>query len=739
MDFNNILILLAFVFLVLLALFVRFRSSKTRANFIFELIIFEVALWTVSMFFYRLVPLGASIIWAKILYFAASLIAPTFFLFSLYFPKEKVSSWIVRITLVLIMLQAISSLFPNGVINFVEAVPNKERFIHFGFTYPLYVIHVAGFFLVAYLVLIRKLMEYQKKNQLIRLQIQYLLLSSALVSIGAMATNLFLPTLGIFTLNWLGQALTICWVVGISYVIMKHHLMDIRLVVARAVAYSFLVTIIGVFYVLATFFLSSFVLGFSTSEEQLLVYTVLTIFVALSFEKLKQLVEKITDNIFFKGRYDSNKLLSQLGSIMSTNIELDYLTTKILETLTAEMKVSFGTFVILEKKAIYKSIVVGNFKKNFSYSELEVLVKNGDIFIFDELDEGDLKQLMRSLGIVISKKLTVRDEVIGLLFLGEKSSGEIYSEQDLKVLDILGLEVAVAIQNAQSYDKIKKFNITLSEEVKKATVDLQWANLKLKELDKLKDDFVSVASHELRTPMTAIKSYLWMAINRPDVPLSEKMEQHLSRAYLSTERLINLVNDMLNVSRIEAGRIEIRPAPFDIQVLVSDVISEVVPKASEKMIKIEVEKENVPKVFADPDKVHEILLNLIGNSLKFTPAYGQITIRFFSDGQTVETSVKDTGSGISQDDLSSLFQKFGRLDNSYIAMSTAGGTGLGLYISKSLINLMKGRIWAASDGLNKGSTFTFSLPIATKEVLSKADQYTKTTISEAKELEPAAV
>lgn len=264
-------------------------------------------------------------------------------------------------------------------------------------------------------------------------------------------------------------------------------------------------------------------------------------------------------------------------------------------------------------------------------------------------------------------------------------------------------------------------------------------NAKLHQLDKLKDDFVSVVSHELRTPMTAIRSYVWMALHRSDVSLSQKLERYLYRTLVSTERLINLVNDMLNVSRIEAGRIEINPKSFEIVSLVKEVMEEVKAKADEKRLQLMVLEHKIPQVFADPDKVHQILLNLIGNSLKFDYPGGLITVDFFTDGKMVDVSIKDTGSGISKDDLSKLFHKFGRLDNSYVSISTSGGTGLGLYISKSLIELMKGKIWADSEGVDKGTTFIFSLPIATAESVKNIAQFEVKADGEAKLLEPVAI
>ncbi len=265
-------------------------------------------------------------------------------------------------------------------------------------------------------------------------------------------------------------------------------------------------------------------------------------------------------------------------------------------------------------------------------------------------------------------------------------------------------------------------------------------NAKLHQLDKLKDDFVSLTSHELRTPMTVIRSYAWIALHRSDVPLSKTLEKYLARILISTERLINLVNDMLNVSRIESGRMEINPEPVDLLSLAKDIIDEVYySKSEEKRVEFVVLEKPVPKVFADPDKLRQVFLNLVGNSLKFTPVGGKITFDFLSDGRMVEISVSDTGVGISKDDVSKLFHKFSRLDNSYTAAATSGGTGLGLYISKSLVELMHGQIRASSEGTGKGMTVTVTLPVATADILKEAGKYTVKPQGEVKGLEPVAI
>ncbi|MBI2601116.1 GAF domain-containing sensor histidine kinase [Candidatus Daviesbacteria bacterium] len=325
--------------------------------------------------------------------------------------------------------------------------------------------------------------------------------------------------------------------------------------------------------------------------------------------------------------------------------------------------------------------------------------------------------------------LVTKRRVLGIMYYCTTVPKEKFSSFEFDVMDEFSREVARVLDNALLY-----------QDLKQTTGELSVANTRLKDLDKLKDDFVSVASHELRTPMTAIRSYAWMALNRSNVVLSPQLEKYLIRILISTERLINLVNDMLNISRIESGRIEINPEPVDMISLCRDIIDEVYySKVSERNINFILLEERLPKVFADPEKFRQVLLNIVGNALKFSPKGGKITIGFLTDGKVVETYVQDEGPGISKEDLGRLFTKFGRLDNSYTATATSGGTGLGLYISKNLVELMHGKIWASSKGLGKGATFALCLPIASEEVIKNAEKFHIKPSGEVRGLEPVAI
>ncbi len=461
---------------------------------------------------------------------------------------------------------------------------------------------------------------------------------------------------------------------------------------------------------------------------------------------------------------ERNKRLQAFGlldeiMISSSTLHLQDIAQKIIDSIPYVLGFDIGLLALIdENKSTLNGVVVSNtpvgvaFKNSLTtpFEKLQLSLNNNQNLVirvikenkpekttdfsklfYPILSETTLKTIQDKIGLknFLIHPIKFRERVIGVIILSIPLVEKKFSAYNRESLEDLIDIVGIAISNAM-----------VSQQLRNTSTLLVDANRKLKVLDQIKDDFVSIASHELRTPMTAIRSYAWMALHRADMPLSKNLEKYLARILISTERLINLVNDMLNVSRIESGKIEINPEQVDLLLLVKDIIDEVYySKSEEKKLQFEVFEKQVPKAIADPEKLRQVFLNLVGNSLKFTPDGGKITFDFFTDGKVVEISVSDTGVGISKEDLSKLFHKFGRLDNSYTAAATSGGTGLGLYISKNLVELMHGSVRVKSEGLNKGATFTVSLPVASPATLKNIALYTIKPQGEAKGLEPVAI
>ena len=231
-----------------------------------------------------------------------------------------------------------------------------------------------------------------------------------------------------------------------------------------------------------------------------------------------------------------------------------------------------------------------------------------------------------------------------------------------------------------------------------------------RELDKMKTDFISVVSHELRTPLTSLKGYTDLLLSGAAGETTELQSEFLGIIQLSTTRLSHLINDILDISRIESGTLQIKHEPIDYPKIVADTLRLMKADADAKHIRLgSALPEFIPPVRGDADKVTQVLTNLVSNALKYTLEGGWVKVTLEVSGEaSVTTCVADSGIGVSPEDQPKLFQKFFRADNT--STREAGGTGLGLVISKTLIELMGGTIWLESEP-GQGSKFYFTLPL----------------------------
>jgi signal transduction histidine kinase/CHASE3 domain sensor protein len=269
----------------------------------------------------------------------------------------------------------------------------------------------------------------------------------------------------------------------------------------------------------------------------------------------------------------------------------------------------------------------------------------------------------------------------------------IFDKREVNILSTLSNQIAVAAARAKIYKALKD------------------AHEELMELDTLKDEFISIASHELRTPLGAIGGYLDMLLEGDFGVLSPKVMFAITEVTTATKRLMTLVNSMLDISRIEQGRLEINNSNFDLCNVYHEVVQGLAPVAQEKGIKLDFRPPTgaeKPFVLADKDRVQQILINLVGNAMKFTEA-GEVIITYRFDNSKIVTDVVDTGVGIPTQTRDYLFQKFWK-GRKALTRRPQEGTGLGLYISQLLVREMGGDIWLERSELGEGSTFSFSLP-----------------------------
>jgi len=248
------------------------------------------------------------------------------------------------------------------------------------------------------------------------------------------------------------------------------------------------------------------------------------------------------------------------------------------------------------------------------------------------------------------------------------------------------------------------------EEIEQLVQRLEKANKDLRMADKTKSEFISIASHQLRTPLTSTKGYLSMIADGTYGKVPPKIKEKIDCVFYSNERLIKLVNELLNVSRIEAGKIKYEPEKKDLEKILYQIIQDfrIVAKEKGLTIKFKKPKEKLPEMLLDEDKLRQVILNIIDNGIKYTNK-GGITVSLEKKDNNACIAIADTGEGIRKEDLEKMFQSFSR--GSTGVMLSREGAGLGLYIAKKFIEMHDGKIWAESKGLKKGSQFYIQIPI----------------------------
>ncbi|WP_448593340.1 response regulator [Thermoflexus hugenholtzii] len=296
----------------------------------------------------------------------------------------------------------------------------------------------------------------------------------------------------------------------------------------------------------------------------------------------------------------------------------------------------------------------------------------------------------KQAGSAIILPLYSGERLWGLLSV-EADAPWAFDEGDAQAMAIIGEVISVALQNAELYEEQKR------------TAE------RLRELDRLKTQFIANMSHELRTPLNSIIGFSRVILKGIDGPLTEAQRQDLTAIYNAGQHLLGLINDILDLSKIEAGRMELQFAEVDMREIIRGVMSTAVGLTRDKPIELHQEvPEDLPPVWADAQRARQVLLNLVSNAAKFTDQ-GFIAVRAWADESFVTIAVQDTGIGIPKEKQEEIFQEFTQVESG--TTRRYGGTGLGLAISRRLVELMGGRIWVESE-VGKGSTFFFTLPRA---------------------------
>ena len=700
------------------------KSSKKEYSWLFLIVNISVSFWAIG----DLVMLfstnkNIAFLGAMIFYIAPIFTPVALMLFSQGFPYGVKNKALYAISFTSVLLASVAIIISSD--NFISSItinetaqnviiPNKQYF----FAYSLF---LSIFFILTYVNFYRRI---RITTGIVRSQLIYAFFGVFVSSNIAMFTNVLMPSRGIYNLVWVGPPATMIAVTIIALAIIRYKLFEVKSTIARALGYSSFIIIITLVYVLTVSLISTFIFRReSINNADLAINALAALVVAFTFGPLRSRFDKYTNSIFFRDSYDPQTVLNELNASLVSSSHIEELLSQANNTIGTHIKPVFNGIIVDSEERDFKNIFSS---ENFKLSEdvigqIATCIMNtpSKTYVLDQMvpEQKSLNKLLQSNQIALVTKLITKNELVGLIILGDRKSGNNYSQKDIQLIETASDSISIASQNALRYEEIKKFNVTLEHKIDIATHQLQKSNEKLTELDAAKDEFISMASHQLRTPLTSVKGYVSMVLEEDAGKINDQQRKFLNQAFISSQRMVYLISDLLNVSRLKTGKFIIENKPAYLPDTVEQEIAQLEETVKARELTMKYNKpESFPTVSIDEEKIRQVIMNFADNAIYYTPAGGVINVDLKATKDTIEYTVKDDGIGVPKSEQQHLFTKFYRAGNAKKARPD--GTGLGLFMAKKVITAQGGAIiFHSNEG--KGSTFGFTLPRKKVEIVNK--------------------
>lgn len=669
--------------------YVFFKNPLRPLNRVFFAFAFGMSLIGIGMVFLSVTHM---IFFDRAIFLGGYLMIFGLVLLSMKFPADEPlhpAMWLIFLPLI-----ALATLTPFGFI--VKEIIFRSD----GILEPVNGLGMSAFVIIIGAYIFLSTWEFWKRYKVLsgasRLQIQYLALGAGVFIFATFLFNILLPALGIFNLNMLGPVSSVVFVAATAYAIVRHHLLDIRVIIQRGAIYLGLATfIIGLYLVLVFAVGAWFHRIFDRQDAVFLGVGLLVVCTGIFMAPfLERYFRRATDRFFFKDRYNYPKALRSLSAILNQNMEA----AKIIKQTSQALKDIFRT-------AEVRILIFGNHPDSTAripwYSKVRAIAFRQDRTIVlanwaagIEKDTGN--HLRQEHGIEVITPIFLERRSLGVVILGPKKSGDPYRDEDVELLTTFSYQAAVALEKARLFEKLKNYSGILEERVRERTTEL--ARLQEEQYQMMVD-----ISHGLQTPLTAVKSELDFLKRRPD------FHGHLDAFERSIDGISRFIYNLLNLARLEIKKNEFPKEFLDLSNLLHGLVEYFRVMAEEAGINFSTRIESDIYVSGSKDHLEEFVTNLTSNAFKYLDNRRDkeviIVLRRIDSRAVLE--VADNGCGIASEDLGKIFERFYRGKQ---ADTEIAGTGLGLAIAKRIVENHRGTITIESE-LGQGTRAIVELPL----------------------------
>jgi len=697
------------VTLLILAILVASRNIKSRQTSSFIFFDLSIFAYIACAFVSELPSTSFSLVFTRAAASAAIFIPLAFLMFSASYAKIAITNVQNTIAWIAALILAVIGFTPFVVKNIEKT---SEGTVISGPGPLLWLTLI--YFLVMFAISFAILFKYQRNaEKLVKQQIRVMVTGITISVVINLVTQIVLPEFHISQYGVLvGTPALLILVAAVAYAIFWHRMFDIKAIAVRTFGYLTTLFIVVSLFGIAAIKLSNVIFPHLTlSALQQLYFITAAVILAFLFFPLQKFTARFTDKLFQQDKYNPANLIEEAAKIISSEINLMKLSREIVDLINSRMKVNRTSIIVLDQKEIY---YIGGYDIKYNLKDLKKYLDylGEDLLVEDEIGTGNVKKIMRSFQFSIFLPLKLQNEIIGYLVIGPKRNGSFFDNADIKGITMVANELTLAIQNSKAFSLIQNFNVSLQNKVNDATKELIAANEKLRDADVAKDDFISMASHQLTTPLAAIDGYVTMAAQGYYGEMNDKLKSKLSASVERINVMKSLINDLLNISRMSAGKFHLDMNLADLQGLITNEVEQHKDSATEKKVSMDYHLPSVfiPQFTFDKIKMQQVVSNFINNAIDYSPE-GKINIYLKYDNDIVTFKVVDNGIGVPNDQKEKLFTKFFRADNA--KKVRPDGSGIGLYLSKRVIEDHGGKIIFESEP-GVGSTFGFTLPV-TKE------------------------